>query len=77
MEREEKRLKFLKSLAVKLLKDSPEDTLEDDTTIAYHLKQGMADEELLNLEEVNRWPSTYSWLSGEIDDFNRKNPVEK
>jgi hypothetical protein len=77
MEREEKRLKFLKSLAVKLLKDCPEDTLEDHTTIAYHLKQGMADEELLNLEEVYRWPSTYSWLSGEIDYFNRKNPVEK
>lgn len=53
-------------IATELLRDCPQESLEDHQAIAAALLRGDSPEQILNMTELDNWPETYSWLKGEL-----------
>ena len=66
------RQEFLNELADQLLQDCPAESYDDHNSIARELRLGLGDHELLEIEELNRWPETYSWLIGMLQEYGKQ-----
>ncbi len=54
------------SIAGELMQGCPEEGREDHETVAQAILLGWGIDSIMGMEELNRWPETYSWLRGEF-----------
>lgn len=49
-------------IATELLRDCPKDALDDHIAIAEAVRSGESIQEILEMDSLDNWPETYSWL---------------
>lgn len=53
-------------LATEILRDCPSEALADHEAIAAALRRGDSPSSILTMDQLDRWPETYSWIKAEL-----------
>jgi hypothetical protein len=54
------------ALADELLRDCPDESLQDHEAVAAAIRRGESRDRILRLPELNRWPETWAWVKSHI-----------